>query len=653
MLTAKSLKKTIADLVQEKYSLSLDIAIEFPPRLEFGDLATPVAFEIAKRLKKKPILIAQEMSAAIQKGEGIEKIEVAGNGYINIFFDKTAFVKSLYEELSQPFQGDRSIKTKIIVEHTNINPNKAAHIGHLRNAVLGDTLCRVLSFLGYPVEIQNYIDDTGVQVADIVIGFQKLLQYNLKDIQQIQNKFDYFCWDLYAKVTSYYEGISKSQKESERSETLKLIEKGNNPTAEIASYVAQEIVKCHLNTMDRIGVRYNLLVWESHILAMKFWEKAFTLLKNKQAIRYTEEGVSQGCWVMNLPTLSDAEVVDEAEKIIVRSNGTATYVGKDIAYQLWKFGLLGEDFHYESLKSYKDKSELWSTTFEPQGASVPAFGRGDRVYNVIDVRQTYPQRIVRESLKLLGFPREAEHSTHFGYEMVALSPKCALDLDFEITEEEKKKPYIEISGRKGQGVKADDLLDKLYEKALHEVEKRNPESAQKDIEKIAKTVAAGSLRYFMLKFSRNKIITFDFEDALNFDGETGPYVQYAAVRSRNIFKRMKERENFQEEEIPALVEDIDFSILKERELLEHWELVSLMAKLQDILDQSVVTLELSSIAKYGFHLAQTFNTFYQKYQVMNEKDPLRKKLRIVLTHLFRLQLARTLHLMGIEIPVRM
>jgi arginyl-tRNA synthetase len=653
MLAAKSLKKTIADLVRGKYSLSLDVPIEFPPRLEFGDLATPIAFEIAKRMKKKPIAIAQELASEIQKGEGIEKIEVAGKGYINIFFDKTTFVKSLYQELSQAFQPDLEIKTKIIVEHTNINPNKAAHIGHLRNAVLGDTLCRVLTSLGYPVEIQNYIDDTGVQVADIVIGFQKLLQHSLKDIQQTQDKFDYFCWDLYAKVTSYYEGVPKSQKESTRSETLKLIEEGNNPTAEMASYVAQRIVKQHLNTMDRIGVRYNLLVWESHILAMKFWEKAFVLLKSRQAIQYAEEGESKGCWVMNLPILSDAEVVDETEKIIVRSNGTATYVGKDIAYQLWKFGLLGEDFHYESFRPYSDETDLWTTAREPRKKSARAFGKGSRVYNVIDVRQTYPQQIVKESLKLLGFTGEAERSAHFGYEMVALSPKCALDLGFDISDEEKNKPYIEISGRRGQGVKADDLLDKLYEKALHEVRKRNPEADEEDVEKIARTVAAGSLRYFMLKFSRNKIITFDFEDALNFDGETGPYVQYAAVRSRNIFNRMKEREGFREEDIPEIAADIDFGILADRESLEHWELVSLIARLPDMLEQSVLTLELSSIAKYSFHLAQTFNTFYQKYQVMNEKDPLRKNLRIIITYLFRRQLTRALHLMGIEIPVRM
>lgn len=653
MLTAKSLKKTIADLVQEKYSLLLEVPVEFPPRLEFGDLATPVAFEIAKRKKKKPLAIAQELGAAIQKGEGVEKIEVAGKGYINIFFDKTELVKSLYKEISQNFQPDREIKTKIIVEHTNINPNKAAHIGHLRNAVLGDTLCRVLKSLGHRVEIQNYIDDTGVQVADIVIGFQKLLKYTLKEIQQIQERFDYFCWDLYAKVTSHYDGIPKSQKESLRSETLKLIEEGNNATAEMASLVAQRIVKYHLNTMNRIGVRYNLLVWESHILAMKFWESAFALLKDRKAIQYAEKGESKGCWVMNLPILSDEEVVDEAEKIIVRSNGTATYVGKDIAYQLWKFGLLGEDFYYKSFKPYSDKTELWTTARAPRKEAKTAFGKGNRVYNVIDVRQAYPQQIVKESLKLLGFSREAEHSTHFGYEMVALSPKCAMDLGFDISDEEKKKPYVEISGRKGQGVKADDLLDKLYEKALHEVKMRNPESEDQDIEEIARIVAAGSLRYFMLKFSRNRIISFDFEDALNFDGETGPYLQYAAVRSGNIFKRMTEREGFREEAIPEIAAEIDFSILKDKEALEHWELISLIARLRDILEQSVLTLELSSLAKYTFHIAQTFNTFYQKYQVMNEKDPLRKNLRIIITYLFRRQLTRALRLMGIEIPTRM
>ncbi len=651
MLTSKSLKKKISELIKKNYSLVLEIPMEYPPRLEFGDIATPIAFEIAKILKKKPMTIAEGIMLSLRKGAEIEKIEVAGNGYINIFLNKTELVKSLFAELTQPFKRDPRKDIKIIIEHTNINPNKAAHIGHLRNAVLGDTLGRILKFLEYQIEIQNYIDDTGVQVADIVIGFQKLLHHNLDDIQRIKEKFDYFCWDLYAKVTDYYEENPEALKY--REEILKLIEEGNNPIAEMASYVAKRIVRHHLKTMERIGVQYNLLVWESHILAMKFWEKAFKLLKDRQAITYSQSGKNKGCWVMNLPIASESEVVDEAEKIIVRSNGTVTYVGKDIAYQLWKFGLLGEDFHYERYIPYDEEASLWSTSLESRGTYVPPFGKGERVYNVIDVRQTFPQQIVKESLKLLGFLKEADHSTHFGYEMVALSPKCALDMGFEITKEEKGKPYIEISGRKGQGVKADDLLDKLYEKAVHEVRVRNPDMNDKDVEAIAKIVTTGSLRYFMLKFTRNKIISFDFEDALNFDGETGPYVQYAAVRSFNIFNRMKEKEGFEEKEIQKIINNIDFNVLKGKESLEHWELVMLIAKGHEIIEQSISTLELSAIAKYCFHLAQKFNTFYQKYQVMNEKDPQKKNLRIIITHLFRIQLTKVLNLMGMEVPQRM
>ncbi len=655
MRTAEKVRQMVSEALQRSFSLQIDIAIEYPPRPEFGDMATPVAFEAAKIVKKPPRAVAQEIVAAIVKPPEIERIELAGGGYINIFFDRSEYMRSLLLKIELPSARTKRKTTKVIVEHTNINPNKAAHIGHLRNAVLGDTLSRILTFLGYIVEVQNYIDDTGVQVADLVIGFLHLLKINIEKIREIDGRFDHYCWDLYAQVTAHYEKDSESEilRDELRARTLKDIEEGNNPTAELASHCARRIVNHHLVTMRRIGVGYDLLAWEGHILAMKFWEKALVLLKENRAISFCEEGKNKGCWVMNLPVISDSEVVDESEKIIVRSNGTVTYVGKDIAYQLWKFGLLGKDFFYTKWYSYDDGRDLWSTSLKTAEGSHPSFGKADRVYNVIDVRQSYLQRIVKEGLRLTGFPEEADNSIHFSYEMVALSPRCAMEMGFEISEEEERKPYVEMSGRKGQGVKADDLLDKLFERALAEVRARNRDLDPETVEDVAMKVASGALRYFMLKFTRNKVISFDFEDALNFDGETGPYIQYSVVRARNIFNKMKEREGFREDSIERMSERISFDSLEGQSLQDHWEIVMFISQFEEIVAHAAVSLELSAIAKYCFTLSQKFNSFYQKYPVMQEKNPRIKELRILITHLFISRLSRALDLMGIEIPSRM
>ncbi len=655
MRTAEKVRQIVSKALKRSFDLSIEIAIEYPPRTEFGDIATPVAFEVAKIVKQSPRAVAEKIVASVEKPPEIEKIELAGGGYINIFFDRSEYMRSLLSKIDLSPARDESKATKVIVEHTNINPNKAAHIGHLRNAVLGDTLSRILAFLGYSVEVQNYIDDTGVQVADLVIGFQHLLKIDIEKVRGIDGRFDHYCWDLYAQVTSHYEKSTESAalRDELRARTLEDIEKGNNPTAQLASHCAHRIVNHHLATMRRIGVGYDLLAWEGHILAMKFWEKALTLLKENRAISFCEEGKNKGCWVMNLPVISDSEVVDESEKIIVRSNGTVTYVGKDIAYQLWKFGLLGRDFFYMKWHSHENGTELWSTSAEAGEQSHPSFGNADRVYNVIDVRQSYLQRIVKEGLKLTGFPKEADNSIHFSYEMVALSPRCAMEMGFEISEEEKKKPYVEMSGRKGQGVKADDLLEKLFERALAEVRARNQDLDVETIQDVARKVASGALRYFMLKFTRNKVISFDFEDALNFDGETGPYIQYSVVRARNIFNKMKEREEFREEEIGRMSDSVNFDALEEQALRDHWEIVMIISQFEEIVGHAARTLELSAIAKYCFTLSQKFNSFYQKYPVMQEKSSEIKKLRILITHLFITHMSRALNLMGIEIPSRM
>ncbi|NIO47936.1 MAG: arginine--tRNA ligase [Candidatus Aminicenantes bacterium] len=635
------LKEKIHKLLKEKYSLRLsELEISYTPQQKMGDLALTFLFHLAKKMKKEPRKLAQEIIPLISPLEGVEKIEAAGPGYINLFLEREKFFSDQLHSTGKTSLSPE--EEKIIIEHTNINPNKAAHIGHLRNACLGDTLGRCLKYKGETVEIQNYIDDTGVQVADVVFGFMELEKKSLPQIKKIKDKFDYYCWDLYARVSSYFE--SNPQGETRRSEILKKIEQGKNPEHETAHYISRRIIKAHLQTMERIGISYDFLPCESSILHLKFWEKAFSLLKEKKAISLVKEGENKGCWVMY------PEDESEKEKIIVRSDGTVTYVGKDIAYQLWKFGLLEEDFYYEPFIKEDDKI-VWISITTP-GKESPSFGKGSQVYNVIDIRQAYLQKIVVQGLKSLKYLSQAKKSIHFSYEMVALSPKSLKELNLSVSEEEKEKDFLEVSGRKGLGVKADDLLDRLEEKALAEVEKRNPELSENLKKETAHKIASGALRYFMLKFARNSLIVFDFEEALSFEGETGPYLQYTLVRINSIFRKLKERENFEEKDVQTLLssDHIPLHKLAESEQADFWDLVLYASQLEEEVLHSIRSLEFSHLAKYSFNLCQKFNAYYHLYSILAEENREIKKIRILTIYYIREILKHALSLMGIPQP---
>ncbi len=629
------------------------LALEFPPRLELGDLACPIAFDLARRLKRNPRQIAAEIIDQMPRVGGVARFEIAGGGYINVFYDRASLPGALLQDLRAP-RGAGEDGEKVIVEHTNINPNKAAHIGHLRNAVLGDTLVRLLRRAGHRVEVQNYIDDTGVQVADLVVGFIHLRRLTTPEgIERAVTaaasdpddiRFDYYCWDLYSEVTEYYE--QDRERLAQRASTLRIMEDGEGTEAELGRYLALRIVRCHLRTMARLGVTYDLLPWESHIIGLRFWARAFELLKSSGAIHLVGEGDREGCWVMELP--SQGEGAPEEAKIIVRSNGTVTYVGKDIAYQLWKFGLLGSDFQY---RPFEDGGP-WTTCIEGGVENHPAFGGAERVYNVIDVRQSYLQRVVQQGLRALGHEEAAARSHHFDYEMVALSPACAKALGLPVSAEEEGRSHIEMSGRRGYGVKADDLIDALIEAARREVSKRGPEPGV-DTDEIASKVAIGALRYFMIKYTRNKVIAFDLDEVLSFEGETGPYLLYSVVRARNIFNKMTSREGFDPSRIQEIASSVDFSFLESGPIDDHWELLSLLSRFDAEVSQAIRSLEPSAVSHYAFSLAQKFNHFYHQFPVMNEADPNLKAARTVLTWLFIEYQTIALDLMGIDIPPRM
>ena len=662
----------VRDALQQTLSTTFSLApsdqpaiiIETPPSRAFGDLAVPVAFELARRLRKAPRVIAQELSAALPALDGITRVVAAPNGYLNFYLDRAAFVVGRLQDSGAT---ERATQPKVIVEHTAINPNKAAHIGHLRNAALGDTLARALRFQGAPVEVQNYIDDTGVQVADVVVGFTELERRDIAAVRALADdasvRFDFYCWDLYARVTEWYD-VDKARLET-RAHALHAIEAGGNELAEMGALIADRIVRCHLLTMARMNVSYDLLTWEGDILRLHFWATAFEQLKARGAVFLQTEGRLKGCWVMPIEDeqapAAGAEPADAApetddtqrEKVIVRSNGTVTYVGKDIANQFWKFGLLGRDFLYRPFETRND-TVIWATTSKAGDARLaPPFGAASAVYNVIDSRQAYLQQLLKQALATMGFTEQAARSTHFSYEMVALSHATARALGYDDRDGDGK-PFVEVSGRKGLGVKADDLLDRLIETAHGEVASRNSDLSEVDSRRIAETIATAAVRYFLVKFTRGKVIAFDIEEALSFEGETGPYLQYAVVRANNIFAKLQERDGLTEADVIGRLSSAGRDPIDAGpDADELWDLVLDAARLDEIVDTAVRSLELSVLAKYGFGLAQKFNAFYHRQQILREEREDARLWRAAGVALFRRQLTRTLDLMGCGVPPRM
>jgi arginyl-tRNA synthetase len=651
------IRAALAAHIRQHDQQDVPIVTEKPPRIEMGEVATPVCFELAKRLKRAPRQIAQEIAATLPPIEGVDRLEIAGAGYVNFYFSRTSFLATSLKEAGEPPAAAPANAPKCIVEHTNINPNKAAHIGHLRNAALGDTFVRLLRRAGQRVEVQNYIDNTGVQVADVVIGFLHIAKKSPAEVRALaaQPKFDYYCWDLYASVARFFD--EDKTRAALRGETLKSIEEGAGDAAEMAGIVAPAIVRCHLATMERLGIEYDLLPRESEILHLKFWEAAFEQLKQRNAIHLAASGKNAGCWVMRLNDAADAADAtgeDDDAKIIVRSNGTVTYVGKDIAYQLWKFGLLGKDFRYEKFHTYPAGHTLWSSTSGAGDSAAPAFGRASIVYNVIDARQAYLQHVVVAGLRALGYEEQADRSVHFSYEIVALTPRCAAELGYTLSEEEARKPYVEVSGRKGLGVKADDLLDRLEAAARAEVDERHPDTPDVERAAIAHAIAIGALRYFLLKFTRTATIAFDFKDALSFEGETGPYCQYAVVRVRNIFRKLRdEQPDFDASTLETIDAVSSAALFAGPDGNAFWELAFLAASLDTQIDAAVSAQEPAFVAKYAFQLAQAFNLFYHHHHILTENDAAKKKFLLQLSRLVEVQLVAALELLGIESPEKM
>ncbi|HTG60475.1 MAG TPA: arginine--tRNA ligase [Terriglobia bacterium] len=740
----QNVRKKFVQAVEEVFRLKIaEPVLGFPPSVELGEISIASCFELAKRLRQAPPKIAEQLVPRLLPIPGVERVSIAGAGYLNFHLDRATVAAALFQvrartaELGSPRPQVPHTQSKILVEHTSINPNKAAHIGHLRNAILGDTFARLLRFRGSPIEIQNYIDNTGVQVADVVVGFTHLDGKSVEDVRRLIEdpsvRFDYYCWDLYARVFQFYE--RDADRLTLRAEALKAIEEGHGELAAMADLIATEITRKHLSTMLRLNVRYDLLVQESEILRLDFWKYAFELLKQRHAIRYEEAGKNRGCWVMNLEGLESRDAEPEAAteagetapedvKVIVRSNGTVTYVGKDIAYHLWKFGLLGMDFGYVPFSQYPDGHTVWRTAVTGVGvqgsgsekeesgvrsqesgvgreseskdgapipdsgvqsaidnrqSAIPGFGGASAAYAVIDTRQSYLQDLIVVAFRALGFQQQAANLHHFDYALVRLSPRCAEELGVQLSESDgqrspAKQPgaltpavsgasdvapqpraYVEVSGRKGLGIKGDDLIDEVVKQALQEVRERQITHDAAEQAACARMIAVGALRYFLLKFSRRVIIVFDFKDALAFEGETGPYLQYGVVRARNIFRKYSDAQpEFDPRRLGKLVCTERLKTFFQGDSgREFWEMVLLAAQLEMVVEQAVASEEPAVLGKYAFRLAQGFSNFYQRHRILSEPDPERQLFLLYLVHVVSETLAQSLALLGIEVPERM
>jgi len=696
-----------------------DITLEVPPRRELGDLAWPGALPLARVLHKAPRQIAETIADKTDWPEDVCRVEVAGPGFLNLYLRRTTILR---QALSSPLPVASPQAPKVVVEHTNINPNKAAHIGHLRNAVLGDILVRCLAHQQQRVEVQNYIDDTGVQVADVVVGLLYLDEAELaaaigveivrrteileEVLQRLPGEevpqpsledFDDLCWSLYPRVTARYEQDEAFT--AHRATTLHSIEQGHQDlpldqaahllrgaiiagdaypdraVARLAAAVAEGNLRCHLATMARLGIAYHVLPHESDILHLGFWRQAFELLKSAGAIRLESDGKNNGCWVMSLAGSDAFADMDDPDKILVRSNGTVTYTGKDIAYQLWKLGLLqssdGErhDFGYRRFASFSQSGPAAPVVYNDDGTPLvrtssdksealggQGFGAAEQVYNVIDVRQSYPQKVVREAVRALGYPEQADRSIHFSYEMVALTPAAIRLIEEQrgsslgLSDEEMSKSYVEMSGRRGIGVKADEFLDTLEQAASNAIWERTKQPLDATaLQQRARAIALGALRYLMARQSRNRVLAFDFREALAFEGDTGPYLQYSAVRAHKIFDKLQQRRG------EGMIGADELDAIAEEDLTDDlFELVLECARRNEVVANAVANLEFSLLAQHVHNLAQLFHKLYIPHPVVPEEDEPKRRVRRAVFSLFAREMDVLLEqLLGIPVPEEM
>ncbi|WP_456367156.1 arginine--tRNA ligase [Thermococcus sp.] len=630
-----ALRKILEEMLSEEgKEWSGEITFNDTPSLELGDFGTAVAFQLARVFRKAPKSIAEEIVERISDDlpGGIKNVK-AVNGYINFYIDYSYFGKALVEEIlgSGEAYGESGVGKgkKVIVEHTSVNPTKPLHMGHARNAVLGDTMARIMGKLGYTVEVQNYIDDLGVQFAQVLWGYLNLKEEFERIEDELRKKglkedfIDHVMGLLYVEVNKRLE--ENPEVEREVRELMKRLEEGDNEIAEIGRKLAERVVKAQMLTTYRMGIAYDLLSWESDIMRSGIFDEAYRLIEKNENFFWAEEGKYRGAFVMDLRKLFPD--MKNPFLVLRRSDGTATYTGKDIAYHLWKFGKVKADMLYK-LWDRRGNHETWTTA--PDGNEMPGkFGRAEIVINVIGAEQRHPQMAIKYALQLLGFEESAKNFHHLAYEHV-------------VREEGR------FSGRKGTwvGFTVDEVLNEAVQRARELVEQKNPHLSEGEKETIAEAVGVGAVRYNLVKYSPDKIITFRWDDVLNFEGESAPYIQYAHARCASIIR--KARESGIETNWKSLLEKADFSKLTNREK----ELIKLLAKFPEVIESAGRDIKPHLVPAYLNELASLFNRFYMDHPVLKAEEGIKEE-RLLLVLAVKQVLRNGLEVLGIEAPEKM
>jgi arginyl-tRNA synthetase len=662
--------KNLGYISEERVEDEENIDISDSPRKEFGDITCNIAFKLSKSVKRRPYEIARDMVEKelnphiknYQKNRSqismlpaldvLVSAEAHPAGYINFRVNYAVLGRIILKEIiTNPNYGSFDIGNgqHVIVEHTSVNPNKALHVGHLRNVILGDTIYRMLKATNHKTTVLNYVDDSGSQIADIVVGFM-FAGFPLEpkiDSNTAIMKFDQYCGDeVYTKINRMYD-IHPFLSEKRKC-VLKEIEDPKSAIAKFAADITLRVLENQLKTCWRVKARYDLLNFESHIVSSGLWSSTLGMLRDRGLLILENNGKNKGCWIVRTRNGGD---VEEADKVILRSDGTSTYIAKDIPYAVWKTGLVSDPFSYRKFAEQWDGSILWSSTTndsDQKGNTFPDFQSRNMTITIIDSRQSRLQNIVSYILSSLKpevtndkttvEKRNSNDYIHMGYEAVTISAQTAHMLGLDIGERE----FMHMSGRRGIYINADYILDRLHEKAYDEAKKRNPTLSENSLNEIAEKIAIASVRYYMNKHDLNKIISFDIVESLSLDGDTGPYLQYSYARAQRILEKSGQHYDSNVE--------ADFELLNEN---SETDLIKLLSKLDLVLEDSVVTLNPKTLARYAHELATTFNFYYEKIPILKEKNRGTMQARLVLVDAFGIVLKNVFDLLGIEALRRM
>lgn len=581
-----------------------------PAREGFGDASSNVAFLLARQLRQSPAVVARTLVTACKTGGVIDSVEAHASGYVNVSAKWDLLARAILEGSHQPQYGSGpTVSSKVTIEHTSVNPNKALHIGHIRNVVIGDALSNILRKRGHTVHVLNYVDDSGLQVADMVLGFTRL---GFSTTPPDGQKFDEYCGDtVYVQTTSMCEGDQSLQEERRR--ILRRIEEGNNEDAAMAESVTGRVLAAQLETCWRLGARYDLLNYESQIVRSGLWGRTFEMMKDAGITRLEDAGPNAGCWMVD-------------DKVLVRSNGTATYMAKDIPYAAWKLGLVDNPFKYVPYPGQEGHPLYRSTLDDGQSRHYSA----DTVITVIDARQSSLQKMVSDVL--FGLHHRRDSYIHLAYEPVTLSARTAKGLGLD------EKP-AQMSGRKGLYVRADTVYDTVRRRAAEETRRRNPDMDDNAVYVISHNLSVGTIRYEMIKQDLSRPIVFDLEKSTSLDGDTAPYLMYSYVRARRILQKADSEPDYSD------IAPLSYSD-QERSLLR------LLGTYETVVSDAATNLSAKVVARYCHDLAVSFNGFYESHRVMGAGGDT-QNVRLCMVDAFCTIMHDALALLGICTPERM